>query len=91
MSAKPCTDEERLVAEQAIAMYREVQKAMEAAPHGQGLACTESAVLEHGREFLRSVLQQTVSAHEEAQKGGPAVGHVRVEDVLRSSITRPKC
>jgi hypothetical protein len=90
MFAKPCTEDERLVAEQALAMYREVKRAKEAAPHGQGLACTESALLEHGRAFLRSVLEQTVSAHAEAQKGGPAVGRVSVEEMPHSSITPPK-
>ena len=34
---------DRLVAEQALLACREVKKAMEAAPHGQGLACTEAA------------------------------------------------
>lgn len=91
MSTKPQTEEERLVAEQAIAMYREVQKAMASAPHGQGLACTESALLEHGRAFLRSVLEQTMSAHAEAQKGGSAPGRVGVGKRPRSGTTRPKC
>ena len=91
MSAKPHTEDERLVAEQAVAMYREVRKAMEAAPHGQGLAFTESALLEHGRTFLRSVLQQTMSAHPEAQKGGPAAGRVTAEELPHSSTTPPKC
>lgn len=91
MSGKPRTNDERLVAEQAVAMYREVQRAMQAAPPGQGLACTESALLAYGRAFLRSVLEQTVSAHAEAQKGGPAPDSVSVEELPRSSTTPPKC
>ncbi len=35
MSIHYHTEEERLVAEQAVAAYREAQKAMAAAPHGQ--------------------------------------------------------
>lgn len=90
MSIEYRTEEERLVAEQAVAMYREVLKAMENAPHGHGLACMEAAVLTHGRDLMRSVLQQASSAHPEAQKGGPAADRVRVEEVRSSSITRPK-
>lgn len=91
MSAKLHTADERLVAEQAVAMYREVRKAMESAPHGQGLAVTESALLAHGRTFLRSVLEQTMSAHTEAQKGGPAAGRATAEELPHSSTTPPKC
>ena len=90
MSIDYRTEEERLVAEQAITAYREVVKAMEAAPHGQGLACTEAAVLTHGRAWLRSMMEQAMSAHPEAQKGGPVAGDVRVEEMPRSSTTRAK-
>src|SRR3972149_3554956 len=37
MSAEYQDENERLVAEQAVLAYREVHKAMQAAPHGQGL------------------------------------------------------
>ena len=91
MSLDCRTEEERLVAEQAIAAYREARRAMESAREGEGLAVTESAVLTHGRQFLRNLMKQLMSAHPEAQKGGPAAGRARVEDVPRSSTTRPKC
>lgn len=90
MSIKCRTQAERLVAEQAIAAYREVIKAMASAPQGQGLACTEAAVLAEGRPLLRSMMEQAMSAHPEAQKGGPAAVGVRVEKVPRSSTTRAK-
>jgi len=90
MSMQYRTEAERLVAEQAITAYREVVKAMEAAPHGQGLACTETAVLTHGRAWLRFMMEQAMSAHPEAQKGGSVAGDVRVEEMPRSSTTRPK-
>ena len=90
MSSNPRTEEERLVAEQAVAMYREVRKAMEAAPHGRGLACTEEALLRHGQAFMRSMMEQVISAHPEAQKGGPVAGRARVEEAPPSSTTRRK-
>lgn len=90
MSAKLRTEEERLVAEQAVAFYREVRKAMEAAPEGRGLLYTEEALLTQGRAFLRSVMEQVMSAHPEAQKGGPAAGGVSVEEVPPSSMNRPR-
>lgn len=90
MSIEYRTEAERLVAEQAIAAYREVVKAMEAAPHGQGFARTEAAVLAEGRPLLRSMMEQAMSAHPETQKGGPAAGGVRVEEVPRSNTTRGK-
>jgi hypothetical protein len=86
-----CVDEnERLVAEQALLAYREVKKAMEAAPHGQGLACTEAAVLVQGREQQQRMLELILGGHPEAQKKGrvpdPAPAGVR----RRSGTTRPK-
>jgi hypothetical protein len=90
MSIDCRTEAERLVAEQAIASYREIVKAMEAAPEGQGLAWTEAAVLTEGQTLVRSMMEQAMSAHSEAQKGGPAAGRVRVEGQPRSSTTRGK-
>ena len=86
-----CVDEnERLVAEQALLAYREVKKAMQAAPHGQGMACTEAAVLAQGREHQRRMLELILGGHPEAlKKGGvpdPAPAGVR----RRSGTTRPK-
>jgi hypothetical protein len=88
MSIEFRTEEERLVAEQAVAAFREAKKAMLGAPHGHGLAVTEEAVLNQGRKFMASMMQQLMSAHSEAQKGGPAAGGVPVEEVPRSGTTR---
>ena len=84
------TEEERLVAEQAVAAYREVIKAMEAAPHGHGFACTEAAVLDEGRALMQSMMKRATSAHPEAQKGGSAPKDVPAERTPRSSTTRAK-
>lgn len=64
------TADERLIAEQAVLMARAVKQAGDVAPHGKGLACLERAVMEHGRELLRTTLQRTISARVEAQKKG---------------------
>ncbi len=90
MSIHCRTEEERLVAEQAIAAYREAQKAMAAAPHGQGLAVTEAAVLRQGRIVTQTMMEQLISTHAEVQKGGPAAGDAGVDETRRSNTTRAK-
>lgn len=82
--------EERLVAERAVALHREVIAALENAPFGQGLAVTEAAVLDGGRAFLQELLQQTLSAQPEAQKGGSAPDPATAEKTPRSKRTRRK-
>ena len=64
------TDDERLIAEQAVAMARAVRLAGDQAPYGKGLFCLEQAVLDRGKGLMRTVLEKTVSAHPEAQKRG---------------------
>ena len=91
MSKLYSTDEERLVAEQAVAAFREARQAMDAAPEGQGLAVTEAAVLSQGRKFLRVMMEQLMSTHPEVQKGGPAPGAVCAEETPPSNTTRGRC
>jgi len=88
MARTQWTAAERLVAEEAVALQREVQAARQAAPWGQGLAVTEAAVMQGGREFLRNLLQQTLSAPPEAQKGGSAPGPARAAKTRASKGTR---
>jgi hypothetical protein len=64
------SDEERLVAEQAVLHYRELKQVMKTAPHGKGMAVMEHAVREKGFEQMRQTLSLLLSAHEEAQKKG---------------------
>jgi hypothetical protein len=66
------TDDERLVAEQAVATLRMVRQAGDAAAHGKGLFCLEQAVQDHGFPLLRDILQRSISARDEAQKKGRA-------------------
>jgi hypothetical protein len=70
MDLSKLTDDERLIAEQAVAMARAVKLAGDQAPHGKGLFCLEQAVLDRGKELMRTVLQKTISVHPEAQKRG---------------------
>lgn len=90
MARMPWTAAERLVAEQAVALHREVQAAMQAAPWGQGLAVTEAAVMQGGRAFLQNLLQQTLSAQPGAQKGGAAPSRARADKTRVSKRTRRK-
>jgi len=69
-------DQERLVAEQALLNYRELQRVMKQAPHGKGLAVLEQAVREKGFEQMRQTLSLLSNAHEEAQKKGLTPGRV---------------
>jgi hypothetical protein len=65
------TDDERLIAEQAVATYRAVMLAGDQAPHGKGLARLEQAVREHGDALLRDTLRRATDARDAAQKKGP--------------------
>jgi hypothetical protein len=64
------SDDERLIAEQAVATLRMVKEAGKAAPYGKGLFCLEQAVHDHGFPLLRDILQRSIGAHDEAQKKG---------------------
>jgi hypothetical protein len=71
------SDDERLMAERAVAAYRAVKAAGQAAPHGRGMACIEEAIHKEGFDVLRQMVQLGASEHAEAQKKGPAAGPVR--------------
>ena len=64
------SDEERLVAEQAVLNFRELMGVMKTAPRGRGMAVMEQAVREKGFEQMRKTLVLLAGAHEEAQKKG---------------------
>ena len=83
-------ENERLVAEQAVLVYRSVAEAMKAAPHGQGLACMEDALLSNGREHLRQMLERAVEGHAELQKKGFAAGRAPAADPPRFGIAPPR-
>lgn len=69
----PGTEFQRLVAEQALALAREVESTAALAPDGQVLGRCEGLLFTRGREFLATVLQQMAqhTADEAVKKGGP--------------------
>jgi len=77
---------ERLIAEAAVLGHREVMKAMKSAPHGQGLAVTERAVLDRGRQQMVLCLEEALRAKAAEEKGGRAV---RASGGRRSGIASP--
>ena len=70
MDLNKLTEDERLVAEQAVATLRLVKQAGDAAPYGKGLFCLEQAIHDHGFPLLREILQRSADARAEAQKKG---------------------
>jgi hypothetical protein len=64
---------ELLAAESAVLTMRSLIEAANAAPHGKGMVCVESALHDRGFELLRTLLSTAVASHEGAQKKGPAV------------------
>jgi hypothetical protein len=75
---------EALVVEQALAMYREMQRTARAAPDGQVLAQVEQLAVTRGREFICKSLEAVLNeeAHEVEKKGR------RRDDVLAAEIDR---
>lgn|SRR5512143_4371075 len=65
-------EQERLAAEQAVAMVRELNALADAAPDGKVLAVVEQEAVERGRRFVRDRLQDVLNAQAEGleQKGG---------------------
>lgn len=70
------TENERLVAEQAVAAYRTATGAMRHAPQGHGMDRIEQAVRTNGFDVLRKMVELAASEQDGAQKKGPAAGRV---------------
>jgi hypothetical protein len=64
------SEEERLVAEQALLNYRELKQVMKDAPYGKGMAVMEQAVRKRGFEQMQQTLSLLINAHAEGQKKG---------------------
>ncbi|MBX3440184.1 MAG: hypothetical protein KF861_22030 [Planctomycetaceae bacterium] len=72
------TLEERLLAEQAILNFRELNKACRAAADGKVLAVAETLAIEQGRELTRKTLQASLEQEcREVEKKGRRAGPVR--------------
>lgn len=69
MEAMRFKDErERLIAEQAVLAYREVQKAADDAEFGHGMEAIESVALERSREHGKRLLESALSHRARSQK-----------------------
>ena len=60
LAVTPQSDAEALVVQHALALYRDTQILAKKAPSGQLLNDAEAAIVEKGREFLRTSLQTIV-------------------------------
>lgn len=62
---------EALVVEQALAMYRELNRTCQLAPDGEVLNLAEQVAVERGRELTRKTLEVVLQdqAHEVEKKG----------------------
>jgi hypothetical protein len=76
---------ERLIAEQAVLMHREVMKAVRGAPAGRGLELTERAVLIQGRKQMALMMSEGLKAAAGAEKGGSVAS---AAGVRRTATTR---
>ena len=72
MDLSELSDRERLVAEQAVATYRALERAATDAPRGRGMAALEAVIHDQGFEHLRHMMAVAAGARPEAQKKGPA-------------------
>lgn len=79
---------ERLAAEQAVLLQRELDRVADQAPQGQGFAALEAAITDVGFIFLRQRIGESIGAREEAQKKGSASKAVRA--VARRSSRRAR-
>ncbi len=74
------TPDERLLAEQAVLNFRELNKAGHAAADGTVLNVCERMAIDQGREFTRRMLEASLHQQAEAvEKKGRRPGRVHAE------------
>lgn len=80
-------ERERLAAEQAVAMVRELDALADATPDGKVLAVVEQEAVERGRRFVRDRLQDVLDAQAGGleQKGG-APGRAPAADPAAATV-----
>lgn len=84
------TPEERLLAEQAIVNFRELNKAGDAAADGSVLNVCERMAIEQGREFTRRMLETSLHQQaEEVEKKGRRQDRVRAESTSGIADVKP--
>ena len=72
-----CSPEERLVAEQAVLNFRELNKACDAATDGTVLDVCETLAMQQGRELIRKTIEtslnlQAQEVEKKRRRKGPA-------------------
>jgi hypothetical protein len=72
MNLNELTENERLVAEQAVLAYQVVRQTAGSAPEGHGMELVEQTVRDKGFDLLRRMIELGASEHPEAQKKGSA-------------------
>jgi hypothetical protein len=82
--------QELLAAESAVLVIRSLMQAVQAAPHGQGMARVETALHETGFEHLRTMLAAAAASHDGAQKKGSAAGPAPAAKPPRSNGARKR-
>jgi hypothetical protein len=89
--------QEALIAEQALAMYRELRSAAANAPDGQVISVAESLAIARGRELTRKSLETVLQGEIEAseKKGLPAepataAAAARIAAPKRADCSRPR-
>jgi hypothetical protein len=73
--------EEALVVEQALAMYRELNRTCQHAADGEVLNVAEQLAVQRGRELTRTTLETVLNAQaEEVEKKGRRAGPVLAKE-----------
>jgi hypothetical protein len=75
MDMNQLTDDERMIAEQAVAAFQAVRAAGRGAQFGHGVTAMELVIHEKGKEVLRKMLELGASDHAEAKKKAMAASH----------------
>ena len=85
------TPEERLIAEQAILNFRELNKACDDAADGTVLNVCETLAIEQGRELIRKTVETSLSLQaQEVEKKRRPREPVRAEDVGVTRDAKPE-
>lgn len=72
--------EERLVAEQAVVNFRELQKACDAAADGTVLDVCERLAMQQGRELIRQTIETSLNRQaRQVEKKGRRAGRARAD------------
>jgi hypothetical protein len=74
MDMNQLTDDERMIAEQAVAAFHAVRAAGRGAQFGHGLTAMELVIHDKGKAVLRKMLELGASDHAESKKKGIAPG-----------------